>query len=90
MKNTIKTLVIETIILGTIAMCGIIAFNKYMNKPMSTEEKLFDRVAYKQMLLKNAEGGIVTHSDEIEHVTEQIKLLRIELAQESFNKRHNN
>ncbi|MGL5313178.1 MAG: hypothetical protein ACRC92_08015, partial [Peptostreptococcaceae bacterium] len=69
---------------------GIIAFNKYMNKPMSTEEKLFDRVAYKNMLLKNAEGGIVTHSDELQLVNEQIKLLRIELAQESFNKRHNN
>lgn len=85
-----KTLIIDTLVLGAIAMCGIIALNAYLNKPMSTEEKLFDRVAYKQMLLKNAEGGIVTHSDEIEHVTEQIKLLRIELAQESFNKRHNN
>lgn len=86
MKKIIK----EILVIGALSMAILGGFITYINKPQTTEDKLMDKVAYKQMLLKNAEGGVVSHSDELVYVSEQIANLRIELAKENQNKRHNN
>lgn len=75
----------KTILAGILAiMVGYVAFDALMP---TTESRLFDKVAYKNMLLKNQEGGLVDYSEKLEKVNMEIKELRQQLAQENQNKR---
>lgn len=85
-----RKLIKEILVIGVLATVILGGFVSYINKPMSTEEKLIDRIAYQEMLLKNKEGGIATYGDELQLVKEQIAELRLQLANENFKKRHNN
>ncbi|MGL4453680.1 MAG: hypothetical protein ACRCTZ_21180 [Sarcina sp.] len=77
MKKTILAMVL-TIMVGYVAFDALIP---------TTENKLMDKVAYKNMLLKNQEGGLVDYSEKLEKVNMEIKELRQQLAQENQNKR---
>ncbi|MGL5710541.1 MAG: hypothetical protein ACRCXX_14025 [Cetobacterium sp.] len=78
-----KKAILEGIIAGIIIM--VIGY--VLIPTSSTESKLMDKVAYKNMLLKNQEGGLVNYSDKLEKVNEEIKELRQQLAQENQKKR---
>lgn len=78
-----KKAILEGIIAGIIIM--VIGY--VLIPTSSTESKLMDKVAYKNMLLKNQEGGLVNYSDKLEKVNKEIKELRQQLAQENQKKR---
>lgn len=61
---------------------------RYLTSPMSTLEKLEDKVAYKNMLLKNQQGGVVDYSEKLEIVDKEIKGLRQQLAVEDQARRN--
>lgn len=83
MKKMLKEILM---VLGFTGVCLLVMF-AIITKEQTTLEKLEDKVAYKNMLLKNAQGGVVSHSDELVYVTEQIKELRQQLAEENQKKR---
>lgn len=78
-----KKAILEGIIAGIIIM--VIGY--VLIPTSSTESKLMDKVAYKNMLLKNQQGGLVNYSDKLEKVNMEIKELRQQLAQENQKKR---
>lgn len=79
----------KSILLGVLSMVAIFGGLYYhINAPMSTEEMLFDKIAYRNMLVKNAQGGVVTYGDKIEELNQEIKGLRQQLAVEDQARRN--
>ncbi|MGL5767931.1 MAG: hypothetical protein ACRCX8_20025 [Sarcina sp.] len=85
---TIKTIVKElTIVTGLSAIGGFLMY-ALLFAPVSTEQQLYDKIAYKNILIEATEGGVVSHADKLVKVNEEIKELRQKLAEENQKARY--
>lgn len=85
---TIKQIIKELTIVTTLSAIGGFIMYALLFAPASTEQQLMDKVAYKNILIEATEGGVVSHADKLVKVNEEIKELRIKLAEENQKARY--
>lgn len=85
---TIKQIIKELTIVTALSAIGGFIMYALLFAPASTEQQLMDKVAYKNILIEATEGGVVSHADKLVKVNEEIKELRIKLAEENQKARY--
>lgn len=85
---TIKQIIKELTIVTALSAIGGFIMYALLFAPVSPEQQLMDKVAYKQLLLDASEGGVVSHADKLVKVNEEIKELRQKLAEENQKARY--
>ncbi|MGL4358713.1 MAG: hypothetical protein ACRCSY_08495 [Cetobacterium sp.] len=85
---TTKQIIKELLLISGLSAIGGFLMYALLFAPVSTEQQLMDKIAYKQLLLEATEGGVVSHADKLVKVNEEIKELRQRLAEENQKARY--